>query len=95
MFNAKLSPKINPKKVPTTPTDDPHIKKIRKTAPRVAPIVRKMAISLPLSLTNIIRLDTMLNAATHTINVKIKNITVRSTFNALNKLAFNTCQSFT
>ena len=48
-------------------------------APWLAPIVRKMAMSLPLSFTSMIRPDTMLSAATSTISVRIKNMTLRST----------------
>ena len=50
---------------------------------RVAPIVRRMAMSRPLSFTSMIRPETILNAATRTISVRIRNMTLRSTSSAL------------
>ena len=42
-------------------------------------MVRRIAISLPLSFTSMIRPETILSAATSTIMVRIRNITLRST----------------
>ena len=47
--------------------------------PREAPTVRRMAMSLPLSFTSMIRPETMFSAATSTISVRIRNMTLRST----------------
>ena len=62
-------------------------------APWVAPMVRRMATSLPLSFTSMIRPDTMLSAATSTISVRIRNITLRSTWSALKNVALRCRQS--
>ena len=79
MFSLNATPSRNPDSVPTTPTLAPARKKMRMTEPLVAPIVRRIAIPRDLSLTSMIRLEMMLNAATRMISVKIKNITLRST----------------
>ena len=71
----------------------PVIKNTRMTAPRVAPIVRRMAMSRPLSFTSMIRPEMMLSAATSTISVRIKNMTLRSTSSAVKKVAFRWRQS--
>ena len=71
----------------------PVIRNTRMTAPCVAPMVRRMAMSLPLSFTSMIRPDTMLSAATSTISVRIRNITLRSTCSALKKVALRWRQS--
>ncbi len=47
--------------------------------PRVAPMVRRIAMSALLSFTSMIRPETMLSAATSTISIRIRNITLRST----------------
>ena len=57
----------------------------------LAPIVRKTAISCDFSFTNITRLEIILNDATRIINVRIKNITFLSTFNAETNEEFNGC----
>ena len=49
--------------------------------------------SRPLSLTSMIRPETMLNAATSTISVRIRNITLRSTWSALKNVALRCRQS--
>ena len=51
-------------------------------APRVAPMVRRMAMSRPLSFTSMIRPEMMLSVATSTISVRIMNMTLRSTCRA-------------
>ena len=72
-------PSRKPTTVPTTPIEAPVIRNTRMIAPWVAPMVRRMAMSEPLSLTSMIRPETILSAATSTINVRIRNITLRST----------------
>ncbi len=59
--------------------------KMRRIMPCVAPMVRRMAMSRPLSFTSMIMLETMLNAATRMIRVRIRNMTLRSTSTALKK----------
>ena len=56
-------------------------------------MVRKMAISLPLSLTSMISPETIFSAATRTISVRIRNITLRSTWSALKNVEFRCRQS--
>ncbi len=93
MFRQTSSPTRKPVSVPTTPIEAPVIRKIRMIDPCEAPIVRRMAISLPLSFTNMIRPETMFSAATSTIMVRIRNITLRSTWSALKKVALRCRQS--
>ena len=64
------------------PIDAPVIRKTRMIAPRVAPMVRRIAMSLDLSFTSMIRPEMMLSAATSTISVRMRNITLRSTSRA-------------
>ncbi len=54
-----------------------------------------MAMSESLSVTTMTRVDTMLNAATATISVRITNMTVFSVFRARKKLAWYWVQSRT
>ena len=82
-----------PTTVPTTPTEAPVIMNTRMIAPWVTPMVRRMPISRPLSLTSMIRPEVMLNAATMTMIVKMRNITLRSTCSALKKVALRWRQS--
>ena len=56
-------------------------------------MVRRMAMSCPLSFTSMIRPETMLSAATSTIMVRIRNITLRSTCSALKKVELRCRQS--
>ena len=49
--------------------------------------------SLPLSFTSMIRPETILSAATSTIRVRIRNMTLRSTSSALKKVALRWRQS--
>ena len=76
-------PSRSPASVPTTPMAAPLMKKIRMIAPRVAPMVRRIAMSLPLSFTSMIMPEMMLNAATMMIRLRIRNITLRSTLSAV------------
>ena len=48
---------------PADPIDVPIMRKIRKIEPRVAPIVRRIAISRVLSFTSMVRPEIILNAA--------------------------------
>ena len=93
MFREKIVPSNAPTVVPRMPMLAPVIMKIRIILPRVAPMVRMMAMSLPLSLTSIIIEEMTLKAATMMIMVKIMNMTLRSTCNALKKLPFMSRQS--
>ena len=68
---------------------------MRMIAPRVAPIVRKMAMSRPFDFTSIVMPVMMLKAATRMMRVRIKNMTLRSTSSALKKCEFRSCQSTT
>ena len=67
--------------------------KIRSTAPRVAPMVRRMAMSLDLSFTSMTRPEMMLSEATSTISVRIRNMTLRSTSSAEKKVRLRWRQS--
>ena len=93
MLAAKTTPRIRPTSVPTTPMAAPTMKKMRCTAPPVAPMVRRMAMSRPLSLTSIVRLETTFNAATPTMSVRMMNMTLRSTSIAPKNWAFCCSQS--
>ncbi len=72
--------------VPTMPIAAPVMKKMRMIAPALAPMVRRMAISLPLSFTSMMRPEMMFSAATSTISVRIMNMTLRSTCSAEKKV---------
>ena len=67
--------------------------KMRRIIAREAPIVRRIAMSRPLSFTIMIMLEMMLNAATTMISVRIRNITLRSISTALKRLELACCQS--
>ena len=81
--------------MPTMPMLAPVMKKMRITAARVAPMVRRMAISWPLSFTSMMRPEMMLSAATSTISVRMRNMTLRSTWSAVKKVALRWRQSVT
>ena len=93
MLRQMTVPSRKPTTVPTTPIEAPVMRKTRMIEPCVAPMVRRMATSWPLSFTSMIRPDTMLSAATSTISVRIRNITLRSTCSAVKKAEFLCCQS--
>ena len=93
MFRQISRPTKNPVSVPTTPIAAPVIRNIRMIEPCEAPMVRRIAMSLPLSFTSMIRPETMLSAATSTIMVRIRNITLRSTCSALKKVELRCRQS--
>ena len=79
--------------VPTTPIEAPVMRNTRMMAYFVAPMVRRIAMSLRLSFTSMIRPDTILSVATSTISVKIMNMTLRSTCSALKKTELRCRQS--
>ena len=56
-------------------------------------MVRRMAMSRPLSFTSMIRPEMMLSAATSTISVRIMNMTLRSTCSAEKKVWLRCRQS--
>ena len=62
-------------------------------APLLAPMVRRMPISRPLSFTSMMRPEMMLNAATTTITDRMMNIMLRSTSSTVKKLSFRWRQS--
>ena len=93
MLRHTSSPTTKPVIAPTTPIAAPVIRNTRMIAPWVAPMVRRMPMSRPLSFTSMIRLEAMLNAATRMISVRIRNITLRSTWSALKNVALRWRQS--
>jgi hypothetical protein len=95
IFRQNTSPMAKPISVPSTPIQAPHSRKIRMMAPLLAPMVRRMAMSRPLSFTSMISEEMMLKAATTMISVRIRNITFRSTCTAAKKLLLLACQSST
>ena len=93
MLAQMIVPSSSPASVPTVPIAAPVMKKTRRIAPLVAPIVRRIAMSRPLSFTSMIRPEMMLSAATSTISVRIMNMTFRSTCSALKKVTLRMRQS--
>ncbi len=93
MLLVKATPRVRPSRVPKTPMEAPLRRKTRRIMARVAPMVRRIAMSRPLSFTSMIWPEMMLKAATRMISVRIRNMTLRSTWSALKKLAFDCCQS--
>ena len=88
-------PRTSPARVPTTPIEAPVMRNTRIIAPRVAPMVRRMATSRPLSFTSIIRPEMMLSAATSTISDRMMNITLRSTSSTVKNVSLRARQSET
>ena len=78
-----------------TPTAAPCTTKMINMLRGVAPRVRKMAMSARLSVTDITKVDTKLNAATATIRVRMMNIMRFSSCTAANQLRFWRVQSRT
>ena len=95
IYIAIITPNTVPKVAPITPIDVPDKMNIFIIDLRDTPNVRNTAISLFLSLTNITNEEIMLNAATITININIKNITLDSTCNAPTNPRFKSRQSRT
>ena len=88
IYKEKITPKKIPKKVAVVPIIVPTKKNIFVIDLFKTPIDIKIAISLVLFFTKIVRPDIILKAATIIIKDKIINITFRSTFNAENKELF-------
>ena len=84
-YNENTTPKIIPKIVAVVPIKNPTRKKIFIMDLFNTPIDFKIAISLVLFLTSIVRPDIILKAATIIIRESIINITFLSTFRAENK----------
>ena len=82
MLPATARPSATPRIVPNMPVLAPLRKKMRMIAARVAPMVRRIAISRPLSFTSITWPETMLKAATSMISASRMKVTMRSTFSA-------------
>ena len=79
--------------VPITPISAPCTTKIFMIRDGVAPSVRRMAMSGCLSVTAITSVETILNAATATISVRMMPIMVFSDLHARKKLAWVRVQS--
>ncbi len=62
--------------------------KTRITEPRLAPMVRRIAISRALSFTSMIRLEMMLKAATRMMRVRITNMAIFSSLRASKRFLF-------
>ena len=88
IYNENVTPKIIPKIVAEVPMIVPIKKKIFMIDLFNTPIDFKIAISLVLFLTKIVKPEIMLKAATIIINDNIINITFRSTFKAENNELF-------
>ena len=95
MKTQKSTPPTRPARVPSTPMAAPAMKKMRRTAPLPAPMVRRMAMSLVLFFTSMIKPVMMFIAAIATTNIRIRRITLRSTCQASKKLWFRSVQSVT
>ena len=83
-----MIPRTIPKTVAKKPISNPIIKKIFFIERFFTPIDFRMAISLVLFLTNIVKPEIILNAATIIIKDRIINITFLSTLSAENKDLF-------
>ncbi len=94
IFKTKNIPNKEPIKVPKKPIVAPFKKNIFIIVFWLAPIVLRIAISICLFLTSIIKLEIMLKAATKIIRLKIKNITFFSVCIALKKASFENLQSY-
>ena len=88
MYIEKMIPRTIPKTVAKKPISNPIIKKIFFIERFFTPIDFRMAISLVLFLTNIVKPEIILNAATIIIKDRIINITFLSTLSAENKDLF-------
>ena len=93
MLQQNTMPSTSPASVPTTPMEAPVMRNTRIIAPLVAPMVRRMAMSRPLSFTSIIRPEMMLSAATSTISDRMMNITLRSTSSTVKNVSLRWRQS--
>ena len=86
------TPSSIPKNVADVPITKPTRKNIFLIEEFLTPIDLSIAISLVLFLTNIVKPEIILNAATIIIKDKIINITFLSTFNAENSELFRSAQ---
>ena len=92
ILKENIIPNIIPAMVAKKPIVKPVKKKVFLIEALFKPKVFKIAISLVLFFINIVRPETILNAATIIINVKIINITFLSTLRALKKDLFKSDQ---
>ena len=88
-----MKPRITPSAIPNAPIVVPTVTNTLIIPRRLAPIVRRMAISRVLARTSMISDDNMLNTATSTISDSTTNIAIRSTSSASNKAEFICRQS--
>ena len=79
--------------MPETPIAAPVMRKMRRIAPRVAPIVRNTATARALSCTSMMRPEMMLSAATSTMSDRMTNITEASTASTSKKVRLVSRQS--
>ena len=93
MLAQNSSPRPSPASVPTPPTAAPQSRKMRRIAPLPAPMVRRMAMSRPLSFTSMVSEEMMLKAATRMMSIRIRNITFRCTCTSSKKPLLVSCQS--
>ena len=82
----KTTPNKSPRIVPKKPTNPPEKKKILNMLAFLNPRDRRIASSIVLLRTKIIKLERMLKAATNIISVNIINITFLSTIKASKKV---------
>ncbi len=92
-LNAAITPSTPPISVPTMPIRLPWTMNVPMICAGVAPRVRRMAMSGPLSFTTITRVAMMLKAATAMIIISSRPIMVFSIFMALNRLPWVCDQS--
>ena len=92
ILTMKTTPITRPSRVPATPIDAPAMKNTRIMAPRVAPMVRRMAMSDDLSFTSMINPETMFSVATRMISDRIRNMVLLSTCSAESIVPFSSCQ---
>ena len=79
--------------MPTIPITAPWIRNTRPTAGEVSPMARRMPISFVLSVTTMVRVPTMLKAATTMMKKIISPMASFSSWSALKRFAFWVCQS--
>ena len=82
-----------PSTIPSEPIVTPTVTNTFIMLRRLAPMVRRMAMSRVLARTSMISDDKMLNTATRTISDRTTNIATRSISSASNRAEFICCQS--
>ena len=92
-LSASSTPEATPSSVPTTPIKLPWTMKMAMMLAGLAPSVRRMAISACLSVTAMTSVETILNAATATIRMRMMNIMRFSICTAWKKLVWLMLQS--